>query len=285
MVKPAAKREVVGYMTSQYEMSQRHACGVVDLPRSSCRYEAKPDGNADLREVLKAVAAARPRWGQERLHVLVRRQGYVVNHKRTERLYRELGLSLRLRRRSKRASAVRVPAAAPTSPNQRWSMDFVSDQLVTGQRLKCLTIVDDFTRESPGILVARSISGQTVADFFDHLAATHSLPDIIVCDNGPEFTSMDLDRWADRHQIKLSFIQPGNPQQNCFIESFNGKFRDECLNEELFYDLADAQTKIDVWRIDYNETRPHRSLNQRTPAEFARNYENRLTEIPETVRL
>lgn len=272
-------------MISQYEMSQRHACGVVQWHRSSCRYQAKPDGNDDLRDILKALAAARPRWGQERLHVLVRRQGYMVNHKRTERLYRELGLSLRLRRRSKRASTVRVPAALPVGPNQRWSMDFVSDQLVTGQRLKCLTVVDDFTRESLGILVARSISGQLVADFFDHLAVTRSLPEVIVCDNGPEFTCVALDQWADRHQIKLSFIQPGKPQQNAFIESFNGKLRVECLNEQLFYDLADARTKIEAWRIDYNENRPHRSLGQLTPAEYAKNYENLLTEKLETMRL
>ena len=272
-------------MTSEYEMSERHACGVIELHRSSCRYAAKPDGNDHLRDILKALAAARPRWGQDRLHVLVRRQGYRVNHKRTERLYRELGLSLRLRKRSKRASVVRVPAALPERPNQRWSMDFVADQLVTGQRLRCFTLVDDFTKESPGILVARSIGGQTVADFLDQLAATRSLPEVIVCDNGSEFTSMALDRWADRRQIKLSFIQPGKPQQNCFIESFNGKLRVECLNEQLFYHLADARVKIEAWRIDYNENRPHRSLGQLTPAEFARNYENRLTEEHETVRL
>lgn len=239
----------------------------------------------NFRDILKALAAARPRWGQERLQVLIRRQGYVVNHKRTERLYRELGLSLRLRKRSKRASTVRVPVAVPTGPSQRWSMDFVFDQLVTGQRLKCLTIVDDFTKESPGILAQRSIGGQLVADFLDHLTETRSLPDVIVCDNGPEFTSMALDRWADQHLIKLSFIQPGKPQQNAFIESFNGKFRDECLNEQLFHDMTDAQSKIEAWRIDYNENRPHRSLNQRTPAEFARNYEKQLTETLETVRL
>lgn len=272
-------------MASQYEMSERHGCRVVQLHRSSCRYEVKSDGNDELRDILKVLAAARPRWGQERLHVLVRRQGYLVNHKRTERLYRELGLSLRLRKRSKRASTVRVPAAVPAGPNQRWSMDFVSDQLVTGQRLKCLTVVDDFTRESLGILVARSISGQLVADFFEHVATTRSLPEVIVCDNGPEFTCVTLDQWADRHHIKLSFIQPGKPQQNAFIESFNGKLRVECLNEQLFYDLADAQAKIEAWRIDYNENRPHRSLRQQTPAEFARNYENLLTENRETVRL
>lgn len=275
----------MGYLESRFEMSERHGCEVVRLHRSSCRYEAKPDGNDELRELLKTLAAARPRWGQERLQVLIRRQGYRVNHKRTERLYRELGLSLRLRKRSKRASILRFPAAIPTGPNQRWSIDFVADQLVTGQKLKCLTVVDDYSRESPGILVARSISGQVVADFFDILAETRSLPEVFVCDNGPEFTSMALDRWADRRQIKLSFIQPGKPQQNCFVESFNGKFRDECLNEELFYDLADARTKIEDWRIDYNENRPHRSLNQRTPAEFMKTYKNNLTENYETVRL
>ncbi len=266
-------------------MSQRHACGVVRLHRSSYRYESKPDGNDELRELLKTLAAARPRWGQERLHVLIRRQGYEVNHKRTERLYRQLGLSLKLRKRLKRASGVRLPAALPTGPHQRWSMDFVSDQLVTGQRLKCLTIVDDFTKESPGILTGRSISGQVVADFLDYLAENGPLPNTIVCDNGPEFTSMALDKWADCHHIKLSFIQPGKPQQNCFVESFNGKFRDECLNEKLFYDLTDAQSKIEDWRIDYNENRPHRSLNQRTPVEFMKIYQNLLTENHETVRL
>jgi putative transposase len=269
----------------RYEMSQRHACQVMELHRSSCRYEAKPDGNDDLRQLLKALAEARPRWGQDRLHVLVRRQGYLVNHKRTERLYRELGLSLRLRKRRKRVSNLRVPTSLPDRPNQRWSMDFVMDQLVTGQRLKCLTVVDDFSKESPGILAARSITGQTVVEFFDTLAETRALPEVIVCDNGPEFTSLTLDQWAHQHGIRLSFIQPGKPQQNAFIESFNGKLREECLNEELFYDLNDAQAKIEAWRQDYNYHRPHRSLGQRTPVEFIEEYENRLTKKHETVRL
>lgn len=208
-----------------------------------------------------------------------------MNHKRTERLYRELGLSLRLRKRSKRARGLRIPAVMPTGPNQRWSMDFVSDQLVTGQRLKCLTVVDDFSKESPGILVARSISGQLVADFFDQLSQTHALPEVIVCDNGPEFTSLTLDQWAHRRGVRLSFIQPGKPQQNAFVESFNGKLREECLNEELFYDTVHARQKIEAWRQDYNRCRPHRSLGQRTPEEFIKEFENRLTEKLETVRL
>jgi putative transposase len=270
---------------SRYEMSQRHACAVMQLYRSSCRYRPRPDGNDELRQLLKILAEARPRWGQDRLHVLVRRQGYLVNHKRTERLYRALGLSLRLRRRRKRASGLRVPSSLPDRPNQRWSMDFVMDQVVTGQRLKCLTVVDDFSKESPGIVVGRSIGGQTVAEFFDTLSETRSLPEVIVCDNGPEFTSLVLDQWAHRHGIRLSFIQPGKPQQNAFIESFNGKLREECLNEELFFDVADAQSKIEAWRQDYNQHRPHRSLGQRTPAEFIKEYENQLTERLETARL
>lgn len=266
-------------------MSQRHSCGVLVLHRSSCRYRPKPDGDGELRTLLTALAEARPRWGQDRLQVLLRRQGYVVNHKRTERVYRELGLSLRLRKRSKRASTIRVPAVLPDRPNQRWSMDFVADQLDTGRRLRCFTLVDDYSKECPGILASRSIGGQRIADYLDQLACTRPLPEVIVCDNGPEFTSLAMDRWADRHGIKLSFIQAGKPQQNGFIESFNGKFREECLNQHLFRDMADAQTKIEAWRIDYNEHRPHRSLGQRTPAEFIRDYENRLTEKLETVRL
>jgi putative transposase len=164
-------------------------------------------------------------------------------------------------------------------------MDFVADQLDTGRRLRCFTLVDDYSKECPGILASRSIGGQRIADYLDQLACTRPLPEVIVCDNGPEFTSLAMDRWADRHGIKLSFIQPGKPQQNGFIESFNGKFREECLNQHLFRDMADAQTKIEAWRIDYNEHRPHRSLGQRTPAEFIRDYENRLTEKLETVRL
>ena len=147
------------------------------------------------------------------------------------------------------------------------------------------TVVDDYTRESPGILVGRSITGESVVAFFDQLADIRLLPETIVCDNGPEFTGTVLDKWAYRRQIKLSFIQPGKPVQNAFIESFNGKFRDECLNENLFYDLNDAQMKIEDWRIDYNEYRPHRSLDQQTPLEFVENYEKSLTNRLETVRL
>ncbi len=282
---PAARRRAVGYVMNRYDLSQRQACRVIPLKRSSCRYEAKPDGNDHLRELLQAFAAARPRWGQDRLHVLVRRQGYLVNHKRTERLYRQLGLSLRLRKRAKRGSGLRLSSVVPERPNQRWSIDFVSDELVTGQKLKCLTVVDDFTKESPGILVARSITGEGVAAFFEQLAATRPLPEVMVCDNGPEFTSAAVDQWAHRRNIKLSFIAPGKPQQNGFVESFNGKFRDECLNEQLFFTLADAQDKIEHWRLDYNTVRPHRTLHQRTPLEYLQEYENRLTPKQETMRL
>lgn len=266
-------------------MSERQACQTAVINRSTCRYQPVPDNNEQLRQLLKQLAALRPRWGQKRLQVLLRRQGYMVNHKRTERIYRELGLSLRRRKRAKRASAMRLPAELPIGPNQRWSMDFVYDQLIGGQSLKCLTVVDDFTRESPAILVGRCITGQMVAELFDRMAVNRPLPRVIVCDNGPEFTSVALDQWADRNGIKLSFIQPGKPVQNCFVESFNGKFRDECLDMHIFYDLADARRKIQTWWIDYNETRPHSSLKQRTPQEYAKMYENLLTKNTETVRL
>jgi putative transposase len=272
-------------MNEQYHMSQRHACETVVLHRSTCRYQTAPDKNGPIRQRLLELAGQRPRWGQRRLQVLLRREGFQVNHKRTERLYRELRLSLRIRKRTKRASVLRVPAPRPSGPNERWSIDFICDQLVSGQRIKCLTIVDDFTHQSPGLLVGRMITGDMVADFFDQLSRRYSLPKVIVCDNGPEFAGVALDKWADRNGVKLSFIEPGKPVQNCFVESFNGKFRDECLNLNIFYDLDDAKRKIETWRIDYNEYRPHHSHKQQTPMEFIKNYENQLTKNQETVRL
>ena len=271
---------MVGYLRSGYGMSERRACRLVGVSRSTCRYRGKPDGDEELRGVLRGLAEERLRWGQDRLHVLLRRLGYAVNHKRTERLYRELGLSLRLRRRPKRVSRVRVITGLPARPNKRWSMDVIHDEFVTGRRFKCLTVVDDCTRESPAIRVDLSVTGESVVDELNRLGAERPLPAEIVCDNAPEFASAALDRWAYEHGVKLSFIEPGKPVQNAFVESFNGKFRDECLSQQLFFDLADAREKIEVWRRDYNEVRPHQSLKNRTPREFAENLEKRL----ETVR-
>ena len=197
------------------------------------------------------------------------REGYLINHKRTERLYREEGLSLRLKRWRKRSSHLRVVLAEPERINQHWSMDFVSDSLYNGRRFRTLTVVDDLSKECPVLEVDHSLTGQRVARVLERVALTRGLPDLITVDNGPEFISKALDAWAHMNGVKLHFIQPGKPTQNAYIESFNGKFRDECLNEHVFTSLHDAQTKIESWRKDYNENRPHRYLKQLTPNEFA----------------
>jgi len=218
---------------------------------------------------LQTLAVLRPRWGYRRLHLLLRREGYVVNRKLVQRLYREEGLSVR-RRKRKRVAVARSPILAPAGPNERWSMDFVSDALGDGRKFRALTIVDDFTRESPAIEVEFSLTGERVARVLERLAATRGLPTTIVCDNGPEFQSLALDQWAHRRCVALHFIEPGRPVQNAFAESFNGRLRDECLNESWFVSLPDAQRTIEAWRIDYNEVRPHSGLANRTPAAFAK---------------
>ena len=195
-----------------------------------------------------------------------------MNHKRTERVYRELGLSLRRRKRKKRPSHMRVVMPEPSRPNERWSMDFIFDQLMTGRRLKCLSIGDDFTREALVLETGHSLTGRDVAEVLDRLVEERSAPLSIVCDNGPEFTSAVLDAWAHRTGVKLDFIMPGRPVQNAFRESFLGKFRNECLNQNMFQDLNDAREKIEHWRVDYNEERPHSSLNYETPSAVAKSY-------------
>ena len=191
------------------------------------------------------------------------------NRKLTQRVYREEGLHVR-RRKRKRVAVVRTPLPAPTRPNTRWSMDFVSDALGDGRKFRSLTLVDDYTRESPAIEVDFSLPGERVTRVLDRVAAERGYPNVIVCDNGPEFRGEALDQWAHRHGVQLAFIEPGKPVQNAYIESFNGKFRDECLNENWFVSLADAQQTIEAWRIDYETARPHSGLAGRTPAEFAR---------------
>lgn len=258
-------------------MSERRACKVVVLNRSTHQYKRRPDRNVELREKLKQMAEKRPRWGQKRLHIMIRREGLMVNHKRTERLYRELNLSLRVKKRKKRASHLRIVRPAPTQPNQQWSMDFMWDQLANRRRLKCFMLGDDFSRENLSLKAALSFGGRRVVEVLDKLREEGRLPEVIVCDNGPEFTSRAVDEWAYRHGVNIDFIDPGKPVQNPFIESFNGKFRDECLNEEIFFDLNDAQKKFDEHRRHYNTERPHSSLDNKTPKEFAKEWETMLT--------
>jgi putative transposase len=199
---------------------------------------------------------------------MLQREGYQINHKRTERLYREEGLSLRLKKRKKRESHLRVIIDRPERVNQHWSMDFVSDSLFNGRKFRVLTVVDDFSRECPVLEADHSLTGKRVSRVLDRMALTRGLPEVITVDNGPEFISKALDLWAFENKVKLRFIQPGKPVQNAYIESFNGKFREECLSEHVFVSLHSAQEIIESWRRDYNTNRPHSSLNNMTPEEF-----------------
>ena len=200
---------------------------------------------------------------------MLKREGLVINHKRTERIYREEGLALRRKRRRKGAAGVRVVLPSAQRPNEHWSMDFVADSIVTGRRFKALTVVDDFSRECPVIEVDTSLGGIRVVGVLDRLAETRGLPEVITVDNGPEFISKALDEWAYRKGVKLNFIRPGKPIENAYAESFNGRLRDECLNTNWFINLKQARQIIEEWRNDYNQVRPHSSLNNLTPKEYA----------------
>ena len=221
---------------------------------------------------MRELAEQRRRFGYRRLHVLLEREGLVVNHKRTERLYREEGLQLRRRRHKKRAACIRVPMPQPIRPNQHWSMDFVTDSLWQGRRFRVLTIVDDFSRECLATVVDSSINGLRVSQVLEELGEARGLPEAITVDNGPEFAGRTLDEWAFRTKVKLDFIRPGKPVENAYIESFNGKFREECLNDGWFKTMPEARATIEEWRIDYNRNRPHSSLENLTPEAFARRF-------------
>jgi putative transposase len=280
VVTPAARRSVVDYLKENHQLSERRACTIVRLCRSSCRYQAKPKNDDEIRSRLRELAEKRRKFGASRLHTLLRREGWLINHKRTERLYREEGLSLRRKRCKKRTSHLRVVMDRPERINQHWSMDFVSDSLYNGRRFRVLTIVDDLSRECPALEADHSLTGKRVTRVLDRIALTRGLPDVITVDNGPEFISKALDLWAFDNNVKLRFIQPGKPVQNAYIESFNGKFRDECLNEHVFINLNSAQKLIETWRQDYNSERPHSSLNDMTPEEYARTFiKDQKTEI------
>jgi putative transposase len=276
VVKPAARRDVVRYLRQEWAMSERRNCRLVRVWRATQRYKKKREDSGDLRQRLRELASQYPRYGYWRIYRKLRRQGVRVNHKRVYRLYREEGLIVRKRPR-KRLARARVPASVPTMPNERWSMDFVSDALADGRRLRVFNVVDDCTREALVMEVDSSISGQRIARLLDEQAAIRgAYPRSIVCDNGPEFISHALDQWADEHGVKLEFIQPGKPVQNCFVESFNGRLRDECLNENWFISLDDARRIIARWKDEYNDVREHGSLGGLTPSEFAQQWSPRV---------
>lgn len=223
-----------------------------------------------MRKRLRELAEQRKRFGSPRLHILLQREGLVINHKRTERIYREEGLALRRKRRRKGAAGARAVMPSAQRPNEHWSMDFVSDSIVTGRRFRALTVVDNYSRECPVIEVDTSLGGARVVSVLERLTDTRGLPTVITVDNGPEFVGKALDEWAYRKGVKLNFIRPGKPIENAFAESFNGRLRDECLNTNWFINLKQAREVIEDWREDYNQVRPHSSLNNLTPAEYAK---------------
>jgi len=227
---------------------------------------------------LKELAASRPRFGCRRLYILLRREGWVVNHKRIHRLYKQMGLQLFLRKKKKRPSHSRVPLDTPTVPNQRWSMDFICDVLESGRRFRILTVIDLFSRECLALKAGVSLTAERVVCFLEELRRHCGIPQAITVDNGSEFISRKMDAWAYYHGVKLDFIRPGKPVENAFIESFNGRLRDECLNTNVFHSFSDAQEKLDAWRYDYNTRRPHSSINDLTPAEYAKRFINLASE-------
>jgi putative transposase len=251
-------------------VSERRGCAALGVDRSTIRYRSTKADQAPLRLRIRDLAQARVRYGYFRIYILLRREGWLVNHKRVYRLYREDGLSLRLKRPRRHVSAAgreRQPAAG--AANELWSMDFVSDALFDGRRLRALTVIDAYTREALAIEVAQGIKGEQVVDAVTRVAATRGAPHTIRVDNGPEFISKALDRWAYQNGVTLDFSRPGKPTDNAFVESFNGRLRDECLNAHWFLSLADARAKIEAWRRFYNESRPHTSLGWMTPSEYA----------------
>ncbi len=270
MVTPVARREAAAYLRSAHGMSERRACAVLDVDRATIRYEAKRPEDGELRDRLKALAAERRRFGYRRLHVLLRREGHAVNKKRIQRLYKEEKLTVRRRGGRKRALGERRPMATPLAANQRWSLDFVSDQMTDGRRFRMLAVVDDCTRECLALVPDTSIGGRRVARELDGIIARRGKPTTIVSDNGTEFTSNAILAWADETRVGWHYIAPGKPQQNGFIESFNGRLRDELLNETLFRSLPHAREVLGAWRDDYNHERPHSKLGWMTPLDFAR---------------
>ena len=275
MVTPAARRNAVAHLKSAFGMSERRACKAIGCCRMTVRYETRRPDDRELRERMREIARERRRFGYRRLHVLLKREGHLVNHKKLFRLYREEKLSVRKRGGRKRAIGTRAPMLVPLQPNERWSLDFVSDQLTDGRRFRILAVVDDCTRESLALVADTSLSGLRVARELDRLIAERGKPKMIVSDNGSEFTSNAILAWADRARVEWHYIAPGKPMQNGFIESFNGRLRDELLNETLFSSLAQARTVLSIWRTDYNGSRPHSKLGWKTPDEFALTFHTR----------
>ena len=258
----------MAFLRNQFALSERRACSILEQPRATQRYVVRRLDPPGLRSRLVELAQLRPLFGYPRLHMLLRREGFAINRKRVYRLYRAEGLKLRSKRRKHGARAPRGPMAAPAQQLERWSLDFVSDRLGDGRTFRALTIVDDFSKLCPAIEVDTSLTGLRVIRALERAIELHGKPKLLVMDNGPEFTCRALDAWAYRVGIALHWIDPGKPVQNAYVESFNGRFRDECLDVHHFTTLDDARGLIEQWREDYNHVRPHTSLGGLPPADF-----------------
>ena len=250
-------------------LSERRALSVMRMSASALRYEPRPDRNVELRERILALAQRHKRYGVGMIHLKLRQSGLPVNYKRVERLYQDAKLQVRRRKRKKVLVGERQPLLRPDRANEVWSMDFVFDRTAEGRVIKCLTIVDDATHESVAIEVERAISGHGVSRVLDRLALSRGLPKVIRTDNGKEFCGKAMVAWAHEHGVQLRLIEPGKPNQNAYIESFNGRLRDECLNEHWFPSLLHARTEIETWRREYNEERPKKALGGMTPSAYA----------------
>lgn len=275
MVTPDARREGASYLRKQWKLSERWACRIAKLSRSVSRYQRRPDRNVEVRRELKVLAARYPRLGAPMLHMMLRNKGLRVNHKRIERLYRLEKLALR-RRKRKKLRLVRQEIPRAGAPMERLALDFMSDSLVTGRKFRVLTIVDEFSKECPVLFVAHSIGGDGIVGVLERIALKLGLPKSLRMDNGPELRSKVLVSFALKNNIELNYITPGKPTENAFIESFNSRLREECLDQQLFLSLRDAKEKVEEWRVFYNGERPHSALKGLPPNLFAENEKKRI---------
>jgi putative transposase len=269
VVSAPARRELVRHIVDK-GLSERRSLAIVGMSASAYRYATRPDGNEDLRQRIAALAQRHKRYGVGMIYLKLRQEGLLVNYKRVERLYQEAKLQVRRRKRKKVPVAERQPLLRPSAPNEVWSMDFVFDRTADARVIKCLTVVDDATHEAVVIEVERAISGMGLTRVLDRLALSRGLPKVIRSDNGKEFCGKAMVTWAHERGVQLRLIEPGKPNQNAYIESFNGRFRDECLNEHWFPSLLHARTEIESWRREYNEERPKKALGGLTPAAYAK---------------
>ena len=270
VVKPSKRRPMVSYLHGIYRVSERRAGRVARIPISTFRYESRQEPRTALRLRIREIAQVRVRYGYRKIRVLLNREGWKVGKKLVYRLYREEGLTLRHKpRRKRRAWLHRHERFRPTGANQVWSMDFVADQLADGRRFRALTILDVFTRESLAIEVGQRLKGEDVVGALNQIRGKRGVPKVLFCDNGSEFSSQIMDLWAYHNRVQIDFSRPGKPTDNAHVESFNGTLRAECLEVHWFATLTEAKQVIESWRREYNDSRPHRSLGERTPSEFA----------------